>query len=64
MTWKMIEAVTYGMIPSAKSEKRDSAEPEKRFRRLRTPWPPPPVPKNCSSAFWSTPGAGTHEPSR
>ena len=27
----MIEAVTYGMIPSAKIEKRESAEPEKRF---------------------------------
>ena len=27
----MIDAVTYGMIPSAKSEKRESAEPEKRF---------------------------------
>ena len=37
----MIEAVTYGMIPSAKSEKRESAEPLKRFSRPRTvpPWP-------------------------
>ena len=36
----MIEAVTYGMIPSAKIEKRDSAEPENRFSRLRIvpPW--------------------------
>ena len=31
----MIDAVTYGMIPSAKSEKRESAEPEKRFSRPR-----------------------------
>jgi hypothetical protein len=56
----MIDAVTYGMIPSAKSEKRESAEPEKRFSRLRMP---PPLKRFCS-AFWSTPGAGTHEPSR
>ena len=37
----MIDAVTYGMIPSAKSEKRDSAEPLKRFSRPSTepPWP-------------------------
>jgi hypothetical protein len=36
----MIDAVTYGMMPSAKSEKRDSAEPEKRFSRPSTvpPW--------------------------
>ena len=51
MTWKMIEAVTYGMIPSAKSEKRDSAEPEKRLRRLSTPLLPLPWLKNCDSAF-------------
>ncbi len=49
-TWKMIDAVTYGMIPSAKSEKRDSAEPEKRFRSWRTPPFPPPEPKNVFSA--------------
>jgi len=37
----MIEAVTYGMIPSANSEKRESAEPLKRLSRPRTvpPWP-------------------------
>ena len=29
----MIDAVTYGMIPSAKSENRESAEPEKRFKQ-------------------------------
>ena len=44
----MIDAVTYGMIPSAKSEKRESAEPEKRFSRPRTPLPPPL--KSCCSA--------------
>jgi len=38
------------MIPSAKSEKRDSAEPEKRFRSWRTPPFPPPEPKNVFSA--------------
>ena len=31
----MIEAVTYGMIPSAKIEKRESAEPENRLSRPR-----------------------------
>ena len=37
----MIEAVTYGMIPSAKIEKRESAEPLNRLSRPRTlpPWP-------------------------
>ena len=56
----MIDAVTYGMIPSAKSEKRESAEPEKRFSSVRMP---PPLKSDCS-ACWSTPGAGIHEPSR
>ena len=41
MSCRMIDAVTYGMIPSAKSEKRESAPPEKRLSRPRTvpPWP-------------------------
>jgi hypothetical protein len=59
----MIDAVTYGMIPSAKSEKRDSAEPEKRLSRPSTPEPAEPL-KNCLSCVWSTPGAGTNEPKR
>ena len=53
----MIDAVTYGMIPSAKTEKRESAPPEKRFSRPRT---------RAALAvkellIWSesTPGAGT-----
>ena len=58
----MIEAVTYGMIPSAKIEKRESAEPENRLSRPSSE-PPRPLKK-----FWiwaeSTPGAGIHEPSR
>ena len=58
----MIDAVTYGMIPSAKTEKRASAPPEKRFRRPRTvpPWP------ESEPLTWSasTPGAGTHAPKR
>ena len=60
----MIDAVTYGMIPSAKIEKRESAEPENMFSRPKTPCPRPPVLKK----FWidceSMPGAGIHEPSR
>ena len=59
----MIDAVTYGMIPSAKSEKRDSADPEKRFSSAKTP-PPPPPPKYDLIAAWSMPGAGSHEPKR
>ena len=35
----MIDAVTYGMIPSANTENRDSAEPENRFSRPRTVLP-------------------------
>jgi hypothetical protein len=42
----MIDAVTYGMIPSAKIEKRESAEPENVFSRPNTPSPRPPVLKN------------------
>ena len=59
----MIEAVTYGMIPSAKSEKRERAEPEKRFRRPSTPLPAEP-PKIELSWLSLIPGAGTHEPNR
>ena len=33
----MIDAVTYGMIPSAKSENCDSAPPENRLSRLKMP---------------------------
>jgi hypothetical protein len=58
----MIEAVTYGMIPSAKSENWDSAPPENRFRNDRI------VPLRLLKYSWIvsalTPGAGIHEPSR
>ena len=58
----MIDAVTYGMIPSAKMEKRESAEPE---NRLRMPSSEPPLPlKKFSIWVESTPGAGMNEPSR
>ena len=40
----MIDAVTYGMIPSAKIENRDRAEPEKRFSRPSSE-PPRPLKK-------------------
>ena len=59
----MIDAVTYGMIPSAKSEKRESAEPEKRLSRPSTPLPAEP-PNKLLSACSLMPGAGTHEPKR
>ena len=55
----MIDAVTYGMIPSAKIEKRASAPPLKRLSRPRTP-----LPKRPAIADELTPGAGIHEPSR
>ena len=58
----MIDAVTYGMIPSAKIANCDRAPPEKRFSRPRTV--PPVELKYCLIAFESTPGAGTHEPKR
>ena len=38
---RMIEAVTYGMIPSAKSENCESAPPEKRLSRPRIVPPRP-----------------------
>ena len=59
----MIDAVTYGMIPSANSEKCDSAEPEKRLSRPKAPAPLPLL-KMFSIADWLTPGAGTIEPRR
>ena len=58
----MIDAVTYGMIPSAKSENCERAPPEKRFSRPSTV--PPCVEKYCLICSESTPGAGTQEPSR
>ena len=41
MSWRMIDAVMYGMIPSAKRANCESAPPEKMFSRLRIvpPWP-------------------------
>jgi hypothetical protein len=60
----MIDAVMYGMIPSAKIEKRDSAEPENVFSSPKTPWPRPPVLKKLLIDAESMPGAGIHEPSR
>ena len=34
ISWRMIDAVTYGMIPSANSENCASAPPEKTLRKL------------------------------
>jgi hypothetical protein len=60
----MIDAVTYGMIPSAKIEKRDSADRENVLSRPKTPCPRPPELKNVEIEFESIPGAGIHEPRR
>ena len=58
----MIEAVTYGMIPSAKIANDESAPPENRFSRPRT------VPPWFLKYDWicpaSTPGAGIQAPNR
>ena len=53
----MIEAVMYGMIPSANSESRWSEPPEKRFRKPRM-FEPAKFSCRPSSAEASTPGAG------
>ena len=58
----MIDAVMYGMIPSANSAIRDSPPPVNVFSRLRTPlrvvlW-------IASTASMLTPGTGMNEPSR
>jgi hypothetical protein len=57
-----IDAVTYGTIPSAKSESRDKADPESRFSSPRIELPL--EPRNCDTACGSTPGDGTHVPRR
>jgi hypothetical protein len=58
----MIDAVMYGMIPSAKTANWESAPPEKMFRRLR-------IVPSCElkySSIWaeSTPGTGIQLPRR
>ena len=59
----MIEAVMYGMIPSANSERFASAPPAKMLRTLRiVPFAPPP--KKSRSEVVLTPGTGSHEPKR
>ena len=61
---RMIDAVMYGMIPSANSERFESAPPEKMLSRPNRLFPPAPPPKKSFSARVSTPGAGRYEPSR
>ena len=62
ISWTMIDAVTYGMIPSANRENCESAPPEKRLSRPRIV--PPSPEKKSSIVSESTPGAGIHEPRR
>ena len=58
----MIEAEMYGMMPSAKMVKRDSAPPE---NMLNMPRMPPCWPLNSSaSTFGSMPGTGMCAPMR
>ena len=58
----MIDAVTYGMIPSANSENRESAPAGEEVQQAEDvpPWPL----KYSLIVAESTPGAGTHEPRR
>ncbi len=58
----MIDAVMYGMMPSANTATRLSAPPEKRSRKPTTPAPP--SLKNFCRASRSTPGTGTYDPNR
>ena len=63
MSWTTMLAVMYGMIPSAKTENRDSAPPENRLRNCSTfaaPWLL--MALLMSSAL--TPGSGTYVPKR
>ena len=59
---RMMLALMYGMMPSAKIEKRSSAPPENRFTSptmlLRACW------KNCDNACPSIPGVGIATPRR
>jgi hypothetical protein len=59
----MIEAVTYGMIPSAKSENRESADAREEVEQPRTVLPPA-VREVVLDRSESTPGAGIHGPRR
>ena len=62
-SWMMIDAVMYGMIPSAKTAIRDRPPPLNVFSRFRMPPPP-----NCSwmsrTAWTFTPGTGMCAPRR
>ncbi len=58
----MIDALMYGMMPSAKTVKRDSAPPLNMLNRFRMPplWPL----KSCCSCTGSMPGTGMCAPMR
>ncbi len=58
----MIEADMYGMIPSASTEKRDSAPPENILNSPRMPpcW----LLNSCRNASGSMPGTGICVPTR
>src|SRR5688500_372365 len=58
----MIDAEMYGMMPRAKTERRERAPPEKRSRKPKTP--PPIALKNSDRATGSMPGVGMCDPRR
>ena len=58
----MIDAVMYGVMPRAKTERRRRAPPENMSRNPRSP--PALALKNSSSAWASSPGVGMCAPTR
>src|SRR5207253_2942019 len=59
---KMIDALIYGMMPSAKIVKRDNAPPEKISRKPRSA--PPSFKRNLPSSSLLMPGVGMCAPMR
>ena len=58
-SWITIDAVTYGMIPSAKIEKRDERAAAEQAQQ-----PEDAAAEEARIAEALTPGAGIHEPNR
>lgn len=62
---RMIDAVMYGMMPSAKTDSCSSAPPEKRSSRFSTPVPLPwMVSRHFCTLPYDTPGLGSVAPIR
>jgi hypothetical protein len=57
-----MDAVTYGTIPSAKIDKRESDDPDSRLSKPKIVLPFELT--KLPTAFESTPGTGNHDPRR